>query len=91
MDDLNSEELDAILLSENDQESVFLTTAAVNRVLQLTAPAVNLHYPEAFIASPSLIHDDLFFVHILQFQYWLWFIFISLIVFFFITFICVAR
>jgi hypothetical protein len=45
-----------------------------------------LSYPEPFIASPSFMHTDLWFVHILVYQYWLWFIFIFLIVFFFFNF-----
>ena len=56
-----------------------------------SVPTVKLAYPEPFIASPTFIHSDLWFVHILVFQYWLWFFFIFLIVFFFITFLCTVR
>jgi len=69
LDRLTPEELQDLILAAEDQDSAFLTKATLNHILQLTAPTVNLHYPEAFIASPSLIHDDIFFVHILQFQY----------------------
>ena len=55
------------------------------------APNVKLYYPEPFIASPSFIHNDLGFLHILQYQFWLWFCFIFLVCFYFITFLCVLR
>ena len=57
----------------------------------LSIPDVKLYYPEPFIASPSFVHDDIWFMHILHFQYWLWFMFISLIILYFIVFINVVR
>ena len=63
-------------------ESVFET---------LSTPDLKIFYPEPFIASPSFVHEDLWFLHILHFQHWLWFFFISLIMFFFITFVNVVR
>ena len=57
----------------------------------LSTPDVKLFYPEPFIASPSFVHEDVWFLHILQYQHWLWFFFISLIMFFFITFINTVR
>lgn len=57
----------------------------------LSTPDVKLYYPEPFIASPSFIHEDLWFIHVLHYQHWLWFMFISLIMFYFITFINVVR
>ena len=57
----------------------------------ISIPDVKLYYPEPFIASPSFIHDDIWFVHILHFQYWLWFFFISLIILYFVVFINVVR
>jgi heme/copper-type cytochrome/quinol oxidase subunit 2 len=57
----------------------------------LSTPDTKLHYPEPFIASPSFVHEDLWFIHILHYQHWLWFMFISLIMFYFITFINVVR
>ncbi len=57
----------------------------------LSVPTKKLYYPEPFIASPSFVHNDLGFLHILQYQYWLWFFFVFLIIFFFITFICTVR
>jgi len=56
-----------------------------------TTPNVKLFYPEPFIATPTFIHEDLWFVHIAIYQYWLWFFFIFLIVFFFITFLITVR
>lgn len=57
----------------------------------LSVPTKKLYYPEPFIASPSFVHNDLGFMHILQYQYWLWFFFVFLIIFFFITFVCTVR
>jgi hypothetical protein len=57
----------------------------------LSTPDSKIFYPEPFIASPSFVHEDLWFIHILHFQHWLWFFFISLIMFFFITFVNVVR
>ena len=57
----------------------------------LSTPDLKLYYPEPFVASPSFVHEDVWFLHILQYQHWLWFFFISLIMFFFITFINTVR
>ena len=57
----------------------------------LSTPDFKLYYPEPFIASPSFVHEDLWFIHILHYQHWLWFMFISLIMFYFVTFINVVR
>jgi len=57
----------------------------------LHLPDTKLYYPEPFIASPSFNHEELWFIHILHYQHWLWFFFISLIMMFFITFINVVR
>lgn len=57
----------------------------------LSTPDTKLRYPEPFIASPSFVHEDLWFIHILHYNHWLWFMFISLIMFYFITFINVVR
>lgn len=54
-------------------------------------PVTKLAYPEPFIASASLMHSDLWFVHILIYQYWLWFVFVYLIIFFFVTFVFTVR
>jgi hypothetical protein len=35
----------------------------------LSVPTQKLYYPEPFIASPSFVHNDLGFLHILQYQY----------------------
>jgi heme/copper-type cytochrome/quinol oxidase subunit 2 len=56
-----------------------------------SVPETKLYYPEPFIASPSFVHEEIWFIHILHYNYWLWFFFISLIMFYFITFINVVR
>lgn len=35
----------------------------------VTTPTVKFFYPEPFIASPSFIHQDLSYLHILQYQF----------------------
>jgi hypothetical protein len=35
----------------------------------LSTPDVKLYYPEPFIASPSFVHEDLWFIHILHYQH----------------------
>lgn len=42
---------------------------ATQKMYHYSVPVPKMHYPEPFIASPSIIHDDIFFIHILQFQY----------------------
>jgi transketolase N-terminal domain/subunit len=37
--------------------------------LQFTTPDVKLYYPEPFIASPSFNHEDIWFIHILHYNY----------------------
>lgn len=56
-----------------------------------STPEIKLYYPEPFIASPSFVHEEVWFIHILHYQHWLWFMFISLVMFYFITFINVVR
>lgn len=60
-------------------------------VQDIATPDSKLYYPEPFIASPSFNHEEIWFIHILHYNYWLWFFFISLIMFYFITFINVVR
>lgn len=35
----------------------------------LSLPPVKLYYPEPFVASPSFVHEDVWFIHILHFQH----------------------
>jgi len=35
----------------------------------LHMPPFKLHYPEPFIASPSFVHEELWFIHILHYQH----------------------
>lgn len=67
-----------------------------NLIEEVSAPFVKLYYPEPFIASPSFVHEEVWFIHILHYQHWLWFFFISLIMFYFVMFLmsvqyCSAR
>jgi len=41
----------------------------IRSIYAVTTPNTKLYYPEPFIASPSFIHNDLGFVHILQYQF----------------------
>ena len=81
MQDLTSEL--EIMFTEHKDESTLEYTR--------TIPDGKLYYPEPFIASPSFLHEEIWFIHILHYNYWLWFFFITLIMFYFITFIHVVR
>ena len=50
-------------------DSIGLSTSGTRSSLQHTIPDTKLFYPEPYMASPSYIHTDLHFVHILQYQY----------------------
>ena len=56
------ESSDAVL--GNQDTSLLLQTSSA---LQFSIPNVKLSYPEPFLASPSYMHTDLFFLHILQY------------------------
>lgn len=60
-------------------------------VFHTSVPNIKLYYPEPFIASPNFAHEDIWFLHIVIYQYWLWFFFIYLIIFFFLAFLITVR
>lgn len=86
---ISSEIIDFI----NQTENVFNYNNIDNlqSIYHYSIPNTKLFYPEPFIASASFMHSDLWFIHILVYQYWLWFVFVFIIVFFFITFISTIR
>lgn len=78
-------------IEQNAELLAYVNSENIQTIAHHSTPRVKLQYPEPFIASPSVIHQDLWFMHILVYQYWLWFIFIFIIVFFFLTFLCTVR
>lgn len=78
-------------INQTDDMALFNNLENITSIYHYSIPNVKLAYPEPFIASPSFMHTDIWFVHILVYQYWLWFIFIFIIVFFFLTFLCTLR
>lgn len=60
-------------------------------IFHTSVPNIKLYYPEPFIATPTFIHDDIWFLHIVIYQYWLWFGFIYMIIFFFLAFLITVR
>lgn len=40
-------------------------------IFHTSVPNIKLYYPEPFIATPTYIHEDLWFIHIVIYQYWL--------------------
>ena len=74
-----------------DRMDEYLSLECVRTQSQASTPTRKLHYPEPFIASASFVHTDIAFIHILHYNYWLWFVFVFLIVFFFLTFLCTIR
>ena len=63
--DLNTvvPEVNDSVLDSQDTSLLLQTSSA----LQFSIPNVKLSYPEPFLASPSYMHTDLFFLHILQY------------------------
>jgi len=57
------------LAKEVDDVDKFVSLEHIRSIYINTAPNVKLYYPEPFIASPSFIHNDIGFLHILQYQY----------------------
>lgn len=56
-----------------------------------SVPNMKIFYPEPFIATGNFSHTDLWFIHISIYQYWLWFFFIYLIIFFTLSFLVTLR
>ncbi len=80
-----------LFINQGDDLDLYKNLENITSIYHYSIPNVKLCYPEPFIASPSFMHTDLWFVHILVYQYWLWFFFIFIIVFFFLTFLCTLR
>jgi len=57
------------LSTEVEDITKFESLEHVRSLYLSTCPTVKLFYPEPFIASPSFIHSDLGFLHILQYQF----------------------
>jgi len=81
------------LLSNYDSTLTDISTNLTDSfsVFHTSVPNVKLYYPEPFIATPTFVHDDLWFLHIVIYQYWLWFLFIYMIIFFFLAFLVTVR
>ena len=90
IDPINSEIL-INYLNQTEDLNYYQNLENMVTIYHYSVPNVKLMYPEPFIASASFMHNDLWFIHILIYQYWLWFVFIFLIVFFFLTFVTVIR
>jgi hypothetical protein len=48
------------ILSMDTDQSLYLHT---------NTPEYKLYYPEPFIASPSFVHEEVWFIHILHYQH----------------------
>jgi hypothetical protein len=59
------------LTSALEDTSHFDSLEHIKSLYMGTAPNVKLYYPEPFIASPSFVHNDIGYIHILQYQFWL--------------------
>ena len=57
------------LSSVVDDLTKFESLEHIKSLYSTTAPNVKLYYPEPFIASPSFIHNDIGYIHILQYQF----------------------
>jgi hypothetical protein len=58
-------------LSTLDDATEFKNLEHVRTMFHVTTPNEVLHYPEPFIASASFIHEELHFLHIIHYQFWL--------------------
>jgi hypothetical protein len=74
-----------------DNSDHYTNLEAIKSQYHSSVPLRKLQYPEPYIASASFIHTDVGFIRVLQYNYWLWFLFIGVIVFFFLTFLCTVR
>ena len=52
-----------------DQLQKYGNLECVRSLNHLSTPTRKLQYPEPFIASPSFIHNDIGFIHVLHYQY----------------------
>ena len=52
-----------------DQLQKYNNLECVRSLNHLATPTTKLHYPEPFISSPSFIHNDIGFIHVLHYQY----------------------
>jgi hypothetical protein len=57
------------LAGEVEDYEAFKATEHVRSVYHSSVPKEKMSYPEPFIAGPSHIHNDLGFLHILQYQF----------------------
>lgn len=78
-------------IDQTEDANLYNNLENINSIYHYSIPNTKLAYPEPFVASPSFMHTDLWFIHILVYQYWLWFVFVFIVVFFMITFICTIR
>jgi hypothetical protein len=56
-------------LNTVDETYELMQLEHVRTIFHISTPNEMLHYPEPFIASPSFIHDDLHFLHIIHYQF----------------------
>lgn len=57
------------LATQVDDIQKFEALEHVRSTYIATSPNVKLYYAEPFIASPSFMHNDIGFLHILQYQF----------------------
>jgi hypothetical protein len=57
------------LQSKVDDLDKFESLEHVRSIFYASTPNTKLYYPEPFIASPSFMHNDIGFLHILQYQF----------------------
>jgi len=66
----NRELYDLVYETQTEEElDAIQNTETIRSMYHHSIPTTKLQYPEPFLASPSLIHNDLGFLHILQYQF----------------------
>lgn len=65
---LSKEEIFQYLITI-DETPELMNLEHVRSLFHTSTPSEKVYYPEPFVASPSFTHDDIFFIHILQYQF----------------------
>jgi hypothetical protein len=67
----SGKDLDLVIPSTDNMANIDVWSSYNDTLTQetLSIPDVKLYYPEPFIASPSLVHSEIWFIHILHYQY----------------------
>jgi len=78
-------------VNQTDNLGFYNNLENITSIYHYSIPNTKLNYPEPFVASSSFIHSEMWYMHILTYQYWLWFAFTTLITVFFTLLLITLR